>query len=200
MTACGPAGVVLLLAGNGMAGSGMPGIDASDRELRTYLANVDPAWLGVTLEILGLVALLAFIVVLSRRPADGDLRSLVLAGGVAGVSVKLATALPLVAVWLRPEALDPAVAGIVLDLGSVGFAAAGALLALVAGGVAAAGVLPRWLGVLGWVAAAALVAQIPLFRQEFGLGFMLFMVWMLAAGIVLLRGGNRERAPALQPA
>jgi hypothetical protein len=194
MTAAGPAGVVLLLAGNGMAGAGMPGIDANDRELQTYLDGLDPAWLGSTLEIFGLVALLVFSVALSRRVADGALRSLVLAGGVAGVAVKLATALPLMAVWLRPEAVDPALAGVALDLGSIGFAAGGALFALMPAGLAAASVLPRWLSIGGAVTALALLAQVPLFRQEFGLGFLLFMLWTIAAGVTLMRDRPRSAA------
>jgi hypothetical protein len=200
MAACGPLGVALLLVGNGMAAGDMPAIDASDRELAAYLGDLDPAWLGANLEIIGLVALLVFCVGLSRRVESGALRSLVLAGGAAGVSLKLATALPLLAVWLRPEAVAPAVAGVALDLGSIGFAAAGGLLALVTGGAAASGTLPRWLRILGGAATVALLVQIPLFRQEFGLGFLLFMVWTAATGLVLLRARNLERVPALQTA
>jgi hypothetical protein len=190
----------MMLIGNSLAGSGMPGIDASEQDLRAYLTGVDPSWLAVTLEIFGLTVLLVFLVALSRRPAQSGLRALVLAGGAAGIAVKLATALPLVAIWLRPEAVDPAVAGLAIDLGSIGFAAGGALFALVPAGIAAAGALPRWLSALGGVTSVALLAQVPLFREEFGLGFLLFMVWTIAAGVVLLRSPAPARAAALQPA
>jgi hypothetical protein len=196
MTACGPAGVALLLVGNSMAASDMPAVDASDRELQAYLTNLDPAWLGATLEVFGLVALLVFAVALSRQVKD----SLVLAGGAAAVAVKLATALPLLAVWMRPEAIDPSVAGLALDLGTIGFTAGGALFALVPAAAAARELLPGWLRVCGAVTAVALLAQVPLMREEFGLGFLLFMLWTIATGVVLLRGRNLRAPAALQPA
>lgn len=200
MTACGPAGVALLLAGNSIAGADVPAIGASDRELQAYLAGLDPAWTGVTLEIFGLVALLVFAVALSQRAADATLRALVLAGGAAGVAVKLATGLPLLAVWLRHDTIDPALAGMALDLGSVGFAAGGALFALMPAAFSTGGALPRWLTVAGALTAVALLAQVPLFRQEFGLGFMLFMLWTAVTGVVLLRARNLRAPAALQPA
>jgi hypothetical protein len=39
-----------------------------------------------------------------------------------------------------------------------------------------------------------------LFREEFGLGFLLFMVWTIAVAVVLLRSPVPARAGALQPA
>ena len=187
-----------MLVGNGMAGTS-PGVDAPREEVRAYLAGLDPAWAGAGLEVAGLLALLVFAVGLSRR-IGGAWGALALAGGVAGVAVKLATAIPLGALWLRPEAVDPAVAGLVLDVGAIGFAVTGALLAALPAAAAASGVLPRWLAILGGVTVVALLAQVPLFRQEFGLGFMLLMLWTLACGVVLLRGRDLGARAALQPA
>lgn len=197
-TACGPAGVVLLLAGNGMAGTS-PGVDAPAPEVGAYLAGLDPAWAGAGLEVAGLLLLLGFAVGLSRR-IGGTLGTLALACGSAGVAVKLATAIPLGALWLRPETADPVVAGLILDVGAIGFAVTGALLAGLPAAAAAGGILPRWLSILAGLTAIALLAQVPLFRQEFGLGFLLLMIWTLITGIVLLRGRNLGARRALQPA
>lgn len=193
MIAAGPLGVALVLVGNSLAGGGVPAVAAGDRELQAYLNQLDPSWFGVTLEVFGFVALLVFAVGLSQRAGS----SLVLAGGAAGVAVKLATALPLLAVWLRPEAVDPGIAGLALDLGTIGFAAGGALLALIPAGLIASDLLPRWLTVAGAVTAVALLAQVPLMREEFGLGFLLLMLWTLVTAVVLLRPRTRaSRAPA----
>ena len=197
-TACGPAGVVLMLAGNGMAGTS-PGVDAPASEVGDYLAGLDPAWAGAGLEVAGLLLLLAFAAGLSRR-IGGTWGTLALAGGSAGVAVKLATAIPLGALWLRPETADPVVAGLILDVGAIGFAVTGALLAGLPAAAAAGGILPRWLSILAGLTAIALLVQVPLFRQEFGLGFLLLMIWTLVTGIVLLRGRNLGARPAFQPA
>lgn len=198
LSACGPLAVALMLAGNGIVG-GTPGLGAPRAELDTFLRELEPAWAGAGLEALGLLALLAFAVGLARR-AGGTLGTLVVAAASAAVAVKLATALPLATVWLRADTIDPQTAGLALDAGMLGFVLTGALLALVSGAVAASAILPRWLAVLGGVTSLALLSQLLLFRQEFGLGFLLFMIWTLAAGTVLLRGGEVERRAAPQPA
>lgn len=197
-TACGPAGVVLMLGGNGMAGTS-PGVDAPASEVGEYLAGLDPAWAGAGLEVAGLLLLLVFATALSRR-IGGTWGALALACGGAGVAVKLATAIPLGALWLRPEAIDPVVAGLILDIGAIGFAVTGALLAGLPAAAAAGGIMPRWLTILAALTVVALLVQVPLFRQEFGLGFLLLMIWTLITGIALLRGGNLGDRPAVQPA
>ena len=197
-TACGPLGVVLMLAGNGMAGTS-PGVDAPAADVSAYLAELDPAWAGAGLEVAGLLLLLVFAAALSRR-AGGTWGTIALASGAAGVAVKLATAIPLGALWLRPESVDPAVAGLVLDVGAIGFAVTGALLAALPAAAAACGILPRWLTILAGLTVVALLVQVPLFRQEFGLGFLLLMIWTVATGLVLLRGRNLGARAALQPA
>lgn len=194
MHACGPAGVVLLLAGNSMAGT-TPPTDAGRQEVQAYLGSLDPSWPGVMLEMLGLLALLVFFAALSRRPADGTLRTLVLAGGVAGVTLKFATALPQIAVWMRPSDVDAGTAVVIFGLGTIGFSISGALFALVPAAMAASGLLPRWLRIAGAVVAVALLAQIPLFREEFGLGFLLLMLWIVATGITSMRATSRTREP-----
>ena len=196
-TAGGPVGVVLMLAGNSMAGAS-PGVDASREDVGTYLAGLDPAWVGAGLEVAGLLALLVFAAGLSRR-IGGTWGAVALTGGAAGVAVKLATSIPLGALWLRPEAVDAGLAGVVLDIGAIGFAIAGALLAAMPLAAAAGGILPRWLTILGGLTVVALLAQVPLFRQEFGLGFLLLMVWSATTGVVLLRGRNLGSRTALQP-
>ena len=196
--ACGPAAVVLLLTGNGMAGA-TPPLDAPPAEVQSYLTGLDPAWAGAGLEVAGLLALLVFVVGLAGR-LGGGLGTLALAGGAAGVALKVATAIPLGALWLRPETADPDLAGLVLDVGMIGFAVSGALLAAIPAAAAASEILPRWLKILGAITAVALLAQIPLFRQEFGLGFMLLMIWTIAAGVTLLRGRNLRTSPEFQPA
>ena len=197
-TMCGPVGVVLLLAGNSVAGTS-PGVDAPAAEVGAYLAGLEPAWAGAGLEVAGLLALLVFAAAMTRR-IGGTWGTLALAGSAAGVAVKLATAIPLGALWLRPEAIDPDVAGLVLDVGAIGFAVTGALLAALPAAAALSGILPRWLTIFAGLTVPALLVQVPLFRQEFGLGFLLLMIWTTATGIVLLRGRNIGARAALQPA
>lgn len=201
MAACGPVAIVLMIAGNEMAGSTAPGIDAPREELASYLQGLEPSWIGLGIEIVGLLALLVFTVYLatvvrSHLAAAG----LVLAGGIAAAAVKLASIAPVAAMWLRPEAVDPDVARLILDANSGAFVLTGAVSALVAGGAALSGVLPRWLAIFGAVTAFALVAGISGYRSEFALGFLLYLIWTLATGIVLLRGRGLRAGAALRTA
>ena len=199
MAACGPAAVVLMAAGNGMAGSAMPGIDATNAELASYLRGLDPGWAGLGIEIFGLLALLLFAIHLAGL-ARGTAANLVLAGATAAAAVKLGSIAPVAAMWLRPETVDPGVAGLILDANSAAFVLTGAISALVPAGMAASGVLPRWLSIFGAVTAFALVAGIAGFREEFALGFLLYLVWTAATGLILLRGQNLGTRGALSPA
>lgn len=198
MAACGPAAVVLTIAGNEMAGSTVPGIDATQAELAAYLQGLDPGWAGLGIEIVGLLALLVFVVhlstVLRRSDPDGAAPALVLAGGTAAAAIKLASIAPVAAMWLRPEAVDPVMAGLILDANGAAFVLTGAVSALVAGGAAAATVLPRWLRVFGGVTAFALIAGVAGYREEFALGFLLYLIWTIVTGVILMRGRSRTAA------
>ena len=196
MAACGPAAVVLTIAGNEAAGSTMPGIDASGEELATYLRGLDPGWVGLGIEIVGLLALLAFAAYLASL-LHGVAANLVLAGGAAAAALKLASIAPVAGLWLRPETVDPQVAGLILDANSAAFVLTGAVSGLLVAGASVSGLLPRWLSVFGGVTAVALVVGIAGYREEFALGFLLYLIWTFVTGIVLLRPRTRaSREPA----
>lgn len=176
-----------------------PAADASAREIGAYVtANppTTPDWAGMYLEILGLLALAAFVVhlwgVLRSADADGRWSMLALLGGAAAVTVKLASAAPVFAVWVRAdEGIEPQLATALLDMNTASFALTGAALALMLAGVAGAvgttGVLPRWLGATAGVLALALLATLPLAATGFSPAFLLLLLWISGASAVLVR-------------
>lgn len=200
--------VLLAVIGNDvLAGAGeAPSSDAPAREIGAYVMANPPTtgdWAGMYLEVIGLLALAAFVVhvwgVLRSSDTDGRWSTLALVGGAAAVTVKLASAAPVFAVWLRAdEGIDPQLATALLDMNVAGFALTGAALSLmlagVAGAVAATGVLPRWLGVTAGLLAVALLTTLPLAAAGFSPAFLLALLWLIAASAVMVRRAARGSA------
>lgn len=193
--------VVLAVVGNDVLSNAAeaPAPDASAQQIGGYLTANPPdtaQWAGMYLEVLGLLALAAFVVhlwgVLRSADADGRWSMLALVGGTAAVTVKLASAAPVFAAWARAdEGIDPQLATALLDMNIAGFVITGAALALmlfgVAGAIRSSGVLPQWLGITAALLAVALVATVPIAAGGFSPAFLLAMLWLIAASAVLVR-------------
>ena len=206
--ACGALYVVLLVSGDDFispAGE-PPEADAKLSEVSAYLERADSSsfWLGRSIGLLGLCALLVFVVYVSRRIRDeeghgGVLSGLALAAGSVAVALQfLAAPAQFAAVQGASQGLDPQVAQALLHA-SVSFQLSFLPLALFLGAVAAASVLPRWLsigaGLLGVGLVAGLIGQPEEPAVIAFMAFALGLLWFVAASVVLVRRVGRP-APA----
>lgn len=193
--------VVLALAGNSLTGGGV----ASQADPDAYAAEVvrrtaDSAWrAGIALELLAFLALVVFAAALARRirlvePAQSYAGDLVLAGGVLLVAVKLASGSALYAADMRSDDISGELARLLNDLNGAAFVLSFVPLALLLGAAAvsalAHGALPRGLGWTGAPIAASLVAAAATGADAVPIPFLLALVWLLAAGVVMVRRPN----------
>jgi hypothetical protein len=207
--ACGALYVVLLVGGDDFinpAGE-PPEPDAKLSDVTTYLQKADSSsfWLGRSIGLLGLCALLVFAVYVSRRVREaeagpGVLSGLVLAAGAVAVTMQLLAApAQFAAVQGVGDGLDPQVAKTLL-YASASFHLSFLPLALFLGSIAAAGLryglLPRWLSISAVVLAVGLVAGLVGQPQEPAvvtyMAFALCLIWFVAASVVLVRRIGRS--------
>jgi hypothetical protein len=204
--------VFLAILGNDVVSKlgGAPDLTASRGEIRDYLATHPPTlrtWLGLDLELLGMLAFVAFAVALWRvlRRAEGEdgvLATTALASGLLALAVKFGSAAPSLALLYRTrEGFDTQTAALAIDAGSFAFFLTWPLfgLMLTAAGVVAVrtGALPR---VLAWsaailgpalIASAAFAVDVPPFA------FLLTLIWFAATSVYLaVRGLEPRRARA----
>jgi Domain of unknown function (DUF4386) len=159
-------------------------------------------------ELVGMLFLLPFLGYLWRvlREAEGAhgwLSMAALISGLSAVTIKIASAAPLLAADKEAEGTrlhDALVnvndASFILTMLPLGvMAAAAATLTL------KTGVLPRWLGWLSAATAPALVVNGLFLHSQEGPAFLLFALWLLATSVVLtLRAGARpSHATRTQP-
>lgn len=206
--ACGALYVVLLVGGDDFinpAGE-VPEADAPLREVSAYLDKADSSsfWLGRSIGLLGLCALLVFVVYVSRiiRDKEGHglgLSGLALAAGSIAVALQfLAAPAQFAAVQGASQGLDLQVAQALLHA-SVSFQLSFLPLALFLGAVGAAGVLPRWLSIGAGLLGVGLVAGLIGHPEEPAvitfMAFALGLLWFVAASVVFVRRVGRS-APA----
>jgi hypothetical protein len=199
--ACGALYVVLLVGGDDFinpAGE-IPEADASLREVTSYLDKADSSsfWLGRSIGLLGLCALLVFVVYVSRTVRS----RLALAAGSTAVALQfLAAPAQFAAVQGAAQGLDPEVARALLHA-SVSFQLSFLPLAVFLAAVATSGVLPRWLSIAGGAIALGFVAGLVGHPEDPAvvafMAFGLSLLWFIAASIVLVR---RIGVPAAAPA
>jgi hypothetical protein len=160
-------------------------------------------WVAALLAIALFIPFLAYLCGLLRQAegAGGWLAQTAFAAGLAGITIKLASIAPEVAIR-RDHIAD----GTSLHSGLQGIADAatdlclfplGLMLAAVAFGAIHTHVLPRWLGYGAGLTAVALVANgsYNLYVDSGSIpAFLLFLLWTLAASVVLLRRARREPA------
>ena len=154
----------------------------------------------------GLLALVLFVpflaslwsVLCAADGADGWLPATVLGAGVLAVAVKLVSVLP--EVVLLQGGLGPAQRDVLQRLADAGFIVAmlplGVCMAAVAASVVRTRALPAWLGWSAALTAVLLVANSLDLASDFGPAFLLYLLWVLAAAIVLLRRAMTAVAPA----
>lgn len=146
---------------------------------------------------------LAYLYGLLREAEGGNgwLSATAFAAGVAGLGLKLWSVVPEIALrhvadgtQLNEAISDMADAATVLSLYPLAL-----LLAIVAALTASTRVLPSWLGVGAGVTAAALAVNGAFVDSDFVPALLLFLLWTLAAGVVLLRKPRREVVATTQP-
>lgn len=211
--------VVLVMLGNSgvLSGGGSgpaPDLTASRSDVARWVVTL-PApgpldWLSVAVEGAGLLCMLiftAYLYSLLRNAEEGRgwLAVAALTGGLLSVAIKMSSLSPMLALFYRAHSgMDAQLATALLDQNSFSFietwAANGILLT--AAGLAGHRyrALPSWLAWSGIVIGALLLIATP-----FALGpvypvTLLFLAWMLVAGVMLvIRPQSRQGIQAGQP-
>jgi hypothetical protein len=191
--------VVALLVGNSLSQlEGSPDPGASADEYAAWLEG-SPAgaafWAGAYIELLGLLAMVAFVVAFWAvvRRVDGEwewVPMLALAAGLVSAAVKLASGPLAAAAYDRgADGLSGETIAALIESNGWSFVLSFALngLFLLAAGAAVilSRALPRW---LGWLAIAFGVVNIlaPLGGLQAPPAILLFLLWVLLAGGWLL--------------
>lgn len=161
-----------------------------------------------SLEILGFLFFLFFLGSLcsAMRRAEGGsgwLSTTAFGAGLMSVTIKVASAAPVLAARYRSGGLDPQLARSLQDINDASFALTFFPLAvlLVAFAIVAirSGALPGW---LGWVAAAPAAAffaggiggSANLQSEWAGLPMLVYPFWVIATSVVLIRRVGESRA------
>jgi hypothetical protein len=160
-----------------------------------------------SLEILGFLFFLFFLGSLwsALRRAEGGsgwLSLTAFGAGLMSVTIKVASAAPVLAARHRSGGLDPQLARTLQDINDASFFLTffplAVLLAAFAIVAIHSGALPRW---LGWIAAVMCVAFLAgglagsadLGSEWAGLPMILFTVWVVATSVVLIRRAGEPR-------
>jgi hypothetical protein len=204
--------VILLVGGDDFinpAGE-VPGADASLRDVTEYVARADTTsfWLGRSIGLLGLCALLIFVASVARHitatpGVSGALPSAALGAGWLAVTLQFMAAPPVFAAVHGGSDLDPEVTRALLDL-NMSFSLSFIPLGLFLGCVAVAGLrhraVPRWLAAVAGVLAIGLVGGLVGRPQEPAVfayvAFFLTLPWFVVAGIVLMLTPSPEPSEA----
>jgi hypothetical protein len=194
--------IVLLHVGHEAVagGSEMPALDAPVREYTTYISDTMGTasyYVGQVIGWIGFGFLFLFMSSLARTlRAAGDEESvlprLALGGGLVAVLFMLAAGAPQLAVAIRfDDGLDPVTAATLFNAGSVFFMLAWLPLGISVGAFGAqilrTRALPRWLGAFTYVVGVALLGFPAALPSDAGyMGFGIFLLWTIAASIVLV--------------
>jgi hypothetical protein len=197
---------LLMVAGTIGPADGMPGPSATTQEIGASIRAHAPTtleWAGVYLEVIALLALVVFVVGLWRMLAEADrdgwLPGIALSGGLLSAALKIGSLPAACAALYRAHEISPGVATALIDANSAAFVLTWATFALMLGAagivVLRTGALAAWLGWFAVGTALALMASIPVASSD-PPTFMLALVWIIAAGVVLVRSGDHVAATA----
>jgi hypothetical protein len=183
-----------------------PDVGASGAAYASWLAENPPGakfWAGAYLEVLALIALIFFFAAFWNvlRQGAGEwqwLADAAFACGVVTSAVKLASGPIAMVVYDRaPHGLSGDVNAALIESNDWSFlltwAIDGAFLLAAGGVILATRVLPRWLGWSGAVAGVVSLLAI-LAGKNTPPVVVLFFLWIVATGVVLLRPRNRAVA------
>jgi hypothetical protein len=169
-----------------------------DEPAKLALMTLEMAAFGFGFLFLGIIA----VALRSATPGRDVLRFAAIIGGLVAMTVKLGSAMPIIAIRLRAgDGLDPLLIRTLVDLNEAGFIVTFvpyAVLALALGVlIIRSRLLPVWIGWWGVATGVALVIGAP-FALDEGPGFLAMlsnMLWMSALSIALF-----VRWPTLFPA
>jgi len=173
--------VVLLMAGDGLSGP--------------------TSQLAFALEVLAFTSFLFFLgslwgVMRRAEGGAGSLSATAFGAGVMAITIKLASAAPVLAARANAGDLDPRLTAVLQDINNASFALTffplAAMLAAFALVAIRSAALPGW---LGWAAAALSVAFVvgglagsdDLASDWAGLPMLIFTPWIIATSVVLIR-------------
>ena len=202
----GIASIVLIFAGQAIGGSSSPDLTASRAKIADWLAHQHTgtaAYLGGTLELLGILATIVFAATLwsvlrGDQHDDGIAPATALGAGLASATIKLAS-LPaaFAALWRHKQGIDPQLAAALIDMNNVSFVLTGTLDAVMLAAAAVVilrrAVLPRWLGWLGAATATLLILSAPAADHVPPLGILLAFLWIASTSVVLTRRTLEDR-------
>lgn len=184
------------------------------QQVATYFATHAPStatWVGIYIESLGAIAFLLFGICLwsigRDRDPSGLTSMLVLGAAILQAAMILSGEPSKIALYYRAaHGIDPQLAAALLDLNNASFYLSfmpQALLAAAASGLALRTLIfPAWLALAGLAVSLALLIAIgiPPGYNAHMLIIGVFLLWMMATGIVLLwRSGLRNRALSTGP-
>jgi len=205
--------VALLFAGQliGAIGSRTePAFDSSTREIVAFLGSLrsGPQTAGSVIVLVGVVAFLTFAAGLRDvlAPAGQGLPALaVRTAQLCAVGLVVAV---MIGGWelsvLRASDLDPRIARLTYDQGSLTFAKSWVLLGGFAAGVGMAVLtgraVPAWLGWWALIDAVGFVVARALWLTQFWLlPYLLLWLWIVTISVLLLVRTRRERRSASSP-
>jgi hypothetical protein len=200
--AAGAGYVVLTFAGEAMSGSGdSPALGSPAGDYARWLADNTPTSTGYVGAFVALLGLLAFVVfaaalsdVLRRSERERTwLPTAALGAGLVSAAIKLGSAPPMLAAFSLRHSIDPQLAKALVEMNDYAFLLTWAIDAVMLGAVAACalrtGALPRWLAIAAAVIAPLLLACVAGGNNAPPLGFLLALLWFVAASVALARPG-----------
>jgi hypothetical protein len=158
------------------------------------------------IELVGMLFFLPFLGYLYgllRRAegAEGWLSATALGAGLAGFTVKIGSAAPLLAA--NDHAKGTPLHDTLVNVNDISFIVTMLPLGVFAAAVAIVtlktGVLPRWLGWLAAATAPALLVNGLFFSSNDAPAFLLFLLWLIATSVVLTRRAGADATPAIAP-
>lgn len=176
---CGIPYVALILFGNSLYGSGNERV-------------------GLPIELVGMVLFIPFLgylySVLRRAEGEGRwLSATAFGAGLVEFTIKLVSVIPAFAA--RREGLNPQLAHTLEGMGNFAYIITmlpiGVMMAAVAIVVLKTHALPLWLGLLAAITAPACLVNGLFLDADFGLAFLLFLLWVaLASAVLTWRAGR----------
>ena len=206
--ACGVLAILLTQIGFGVAAYRTPGVGASDKQIADFVSQPRASFYGGEfVELLGFVLLVVFIgrlwAHLRRAEAgDGWLSTTAFGSALAAIAVLLAGHLSAqgAAFYTGRHGAGSRTVASLLDFSAFAQASSSMLLAVFLGATALVvlrhAALPRWLGWFAAVVALAFPLTLPFPNDFADLPVMLFVLWVVAASVVLLRRGEHASTAA----